>query len=366
MGSRVITATVTSGSNTDKKGGTYVTFGTIDSDTGPVYDGEVTSATLYISNYKTYSSSFYLDVIYGGNSGTIVASTGTLASNSSNHSSTETLESLSDELLTADVSTLTLGVVATSGTGNKINIRTGCYITLTINYENKYTACTAPTTVKVASSTVDAGTTTTLSWSGATAGQNNPIRGYVVYRSTSASSGYTVLETVSTTSYTVTAPSTMGSTYYYKVATLDTVDGSQTLSSVYASLTARTYTACTAPTTVKVSTTNVAPGASVTLSWSGAAAGTNNAITGYQIYRSTSASSTYSLLTSVSVTATSGSATVTAPTASGSSYYYKVLTVGTKSGYNSGQSSTYATLTCSYSAPSAPTTVTIAGSTSAY
>lgn len=366
MGSRVITATVTSGSNTDKKGGTYVTFGSIDSDTGPVYDGEVTSATLFISNYKTYSSSFYLDVIYGGNSGSVVASTNNLESNSTNHSSTETLNSLSDELLTEDVSTLTLGVVATSGTGNKINIRTGCYITLTINYENKYGPCTAPTSVKVASSTVDAGATTTLSWSGATAGQNNPIRGYVIYRSTSASSGYSELATVSTTSYTVSAPATMGSTYYFKVATLDTVDGSQYLSTVYASLTARTYTACSAPTTVKVSTTNVAPGASVTLSWSGAAAGTNNAITGYQIYRSTSASGSYSLLTSISTTATSGSTTVTAPTASGSSYYYKVLTVGTKSGYNSGQSSAYATLTCSYSAPSAPSTVTIAGSTSAY
>ncbi len=366
MPSRVITASITSGSNTDKKGGTYVTFGNITSDTGPVWDGEPTSATLYLSKFKTYSASFYLDVIYGGNSGTYVASTGTLDSDSTNHSSTEDLEDLSEELLTSDVSTITLGVVSTSGTGNKINIRDGCTLTLTINYESKYGPCTAPTSVSLASTTVDAGASTTLSWSGASAGKNNPIRGYVIYRSTSASSGYAELTTTTSTSYSVTAPSTMGSKYYYKVATLDTIDGSQYLSTVYATLTARTYSACTAPTAVSVSSTGVAPSASVTLSWSGAAAGTNNAITGYQIYRATSATGSYSLLTSVSATATSGSTSVTAPSASGSSYYYKVLTVGTKSGYNSGQSSKYATLTCTFTAPSAPSTVTIGGSTSAY
>lgn len=366
MGSRVITASVTSGSNTDKKGGTYVTFGSITSDTGEVYDGEVTSATLYISSFKTYASTVYLDVLFGGSSGDCVASTGTLDSNSSTHSSTEDLEDLSEDLLTSSVSSIALGVVSTSGTGNKINIRDGCTITLTINYENKYGPCTAPTSVSLASTTVDAGVSTTLSWSGATAGKNNPIRGYVIYRSTSASSGYTELDTTTSTSYTVTAPTTMGSKYYYKVATIDTIDGSQYLSTTYATLTAKTYTACSAPTTVSISATNVAPGASVTLSWSGAGAGTNNAITGYQIYRATSTSGTYSLLTSVTSTSTSGSTTVSAPTSSGSSYYYKVLTVGTKSGYNSAQSSTYATLTCKFTAPTAPSTVTIGGSTSAY
>lgn len=366
MPSRVITASITSGSNTDKKGGTYVTFGSITSDTGVVQNGEVTSASLYISSFKTYSSTFYLDVLYGGNSGDYVANTSTMVSNSTVHSSTEALEAFSEKLLTSSVSTITLGVVATSGTGNKINFRTGCTITLTINYENKYGPCTAPTSVSLASTTVDAGASTTLSWSGATAGKNNPIRGYVIYRSTSASSGYTELANTTSTSYSVTAPSTMGSKYYYKVATLNTIDGSQYLSTVYATLTARTYTACTAPTAVSVSSTGVAPGAIVTLSWSGAAAGTNNAITGYQVYRATSATGTYSLLSSVTSTATSGSTTVSAPTTSGSSYCYKVLTVGTKSGYNSGQSSQYATLTCTFTAPSAPSTVTIGGSTSAY
>lgn len=368
MPSRVIQATVTSGSNADKKGGTYITFGSITSDSGVVYDASVTSATLYISNFKTYAASEYLNVIYGSSSGTTVARTNNLASNSSVHSSTESLINLSSSLLTSSVSTITLGVVATSGTGNKINIRDGCTITLTINYEYNYTACSAPTSVSISPTTVDAGASATLAWGGAKAGTNNPINGYVIYRSTASGSGYSVLQTVgaSVTSLAVTAPSSMGSAYYYKVATLDTVDGSQVTSTVYATLTARTYTACSAPTTVTVSATGVAPGASVTLSWSGAKAGTNNAITAYQVYRATSANGSYSLLTTAATTASSGSANVAAPTANGAAYYYKVLTVGTKSGYNSAQSSTYATLTCSFTAPSAPTTVTIGGATSAY
>lgn len=119
------------------------------------------------------------------------------------------------------------------------------------------------------------------------------------------------------------------------------------------------YSACGAPTAVSVNANNVAPGANVTLSWSGASAGNSNAITGYQIYRATSATGTYSLLTTVNTSATSGSATVAAPASSGSSYYYKVLTIGTVSGYNSGQSTAYATLSCLCTAAAAPTSVTL-------
>ena len=368
MASRVIIASVTSGSNANKAGGTYITFGSIYSDTGPVSNATPTSATLYISSYQSYSSTYYLNVIFGGSTGTIVASTGTLASNSSTHYSTEPLSGLSSYLTSSAVSTITLGVVSTSGTGNKINIRDACTITLTINYELNYTSCTAPTSIGISPPTVDAGSTSTLSWWGAGAGTNNPISGYAIYRSTSETSGYTHIQTVASTvtSASVSAPATMGSVYYFKVAAIGTADGAHALSSVYASLTAQTYTACTAPTVITVSSNYVAPGASITLAWSGAGSGTNNPVTGYQIYRATSATGAYSLLATVSSTVGSSSTTVTAPTTSSSSYYYKVLTVGTKSGYNSGMSAVYATLTCLFSAPSAPTTVTIGGGTSAY
>ncbi len=126
------------------------------------------------------------------------------------------------------------------------------------------------------------------------------------------------------------------------------------------------YTACGAPTAVSVSATNVAPGAAVTLSWSGASAGISNGITGYQIYRSDSAGGSYSYIATAYTSSGSGSTTITAPIGNGNSYYYKVLTLGSVAGYDSGQSSAYAVLTCSFSAPSAPSTVTIGGGTSTY
>lgn len=120
------------------------------------------------------------------------------------------------------------------------------------------------------------------------------------------------------------------------------------------------YTNPTAPTSVTVSPTTAAPGGSATVSWSGGAAGTNNPITGYSVYRSDSASGTYSYHTGGSASSGSGSATVTAPTTKGSSYYYKIVLIGSASGYEySPLSSAYATLTCSYTSPGAPTSVTI-------
>lgn len=117
------------------------------------------------------------------------------------------------------------------------------------------------------------------------------------------------------------------------------------------------YSNCTAPSTVSTPT-DVAPGTDYTLSWSGAGAGTNNAITGYQVYRSTAAASGYIAVGSkVVTTATSGSLTVTSHATNGSSYYYKVATIGTVAGYDSGQSSAYATLKTTVTDPTAPTTV---------
>ena len=117
------------------------------------------------------------------------------------------------------------------------------------------------------------------------------------------------------------------------------------------------YSSCAPPSTVSTPT-DVAPGTDYTLSWSGAGAGTNNAITGYQVYRSTAAASGYTALGSkVVTTTTSGSLTVTSHATNGSSYYYKVATIGTVTGYDSGQSSAYATLKTTVTDPTAPSTV---------
>lgn len=87
-------------------------------------------------------------------------------------------------------------------------------------------------------------------------------------------------------------------------------------------------TKCTAPTTVKINNgttniTNAQSNASYTLSWSGAAAGTNAPIVGYDVWYSTSANGTYSFYG----TTTSTSMLVSGPEKGYQSYYFKVQTL---------------------------------------
>lgn len=92
-------------------------------------------------------------------------------------------------------------------------------ITLT---EFRYTKCGAPTTLTLTNNILVPEDTTTLSWSGATAGTNLTIGSYDVYRSTSIDGEYTKIngDTVITdTSYVVQASETRGESYYYKVIT---------------------------------------------------------------------------------------------------------------------------------------------------
>ena len=227
-----------------------------------------------------------------------------------------------------------------TGTGNCALFKSSIYIR--VEYEYAYTPCSAPTSVSVGTSTPAAGGSTTLSWSGAKAGDLNPITKYEIYRSATATGSYSLLDTVTTSatsgSLKVTAPSTMGNSYYYKVKTIGTVSGYDSGLSGYTSITAKTITACGAPTSISISPTTIDKGSTTTLSWSGATAGTNNAITAYQIYRSTDNSS-FALDQTYQTTSTSGSLKLTLSPAEDTTYYYKILTVGTVSGYNSGYSS---------------------------
>lgn len=228
----------------------------------------------------------------------------------------------------------------------------------------------APTKVELSATSAAPGASVTLSWSGAAAGTNNPITGYEIHRADSEDGDYELFATVSSTatsgSKTLTAPTTNGETHYYKVRTLGTIGGYDgDLSSAYAAL-ACSFASAGAPSQVTLDITNVAPGAKATLKWSGASAGQNNAITGYKVYRANNANGTYTALGSVTTTATSGSMAVTAPSSNGGAYYYKVQTLGTQSGYDSNLSSAYAALACTYSSPSAPSTIQVNGGGSAY
>jgi hypothetical protein len=68
----------------------------------------------------------------------------------------------------------------------------------------------------------------------------------------------------------------------------------------------------------------VLPGTVVSLSWSGAAPGTNNPINSYDVYRATALNGTYYFLQNVAASPIN----VTAPAAAGQAYFYKVLARG--------------------------------------
>lgn len=343
MATRTITGTISTNNNTDVAPGKVVSF-TVSSDTGAVSNGTISSATLYLSSMKTWSSSGYFKLAYSSG-GDVLAQTPAYASNSSAHAETVTLTSIQSGLLSSACSGLYLTVATTSGSGNKFNVRTGCTFTLTITYTLNYTACTAPTSVTVSPTSTSSGGSAKLSWSGASAGTNNAIAKYQIYRATSASGTYSALTTSTSTSTTVYAPTTANASYFYKVASIGTVSGYDSgMSSSYATL-KYLVTAPSAPTSVTVSSTNVEPNTSVTLSWSGASAGTNNPIAGYDIYRATSLSGSYEYLVYVSSTSTSGSRTVTAPSTFNASYYYKIITIGTNEPKYNTYSNAYATLT---------------------
>lgn len=231
------------------------------------------------------------------------------------------------------------------------------------------TNCTPPSNLKLSASQTTG--SATLSWSAGGDGTNNPVTGYVITYQDSANGStwgeVNYLKEVSGTNTTVDAPSTAG---YYRRFGIQTKGsaGDDYLSTVVwsSALQKISYSNVGAPQTVSLSKNNAAPNEEVELSWNNASAGTNNSISKYEIYRATSVNGTYTQIATATTTAISGKATVKAPSVNGSVYYYKVKTIGSVSGYDSELSQSYASIECSYSAPSTPNDVTIGGDTVAY
>ena len=184
------------------------------------------------------------------------------------------------------------------------------------------TACKAVTAVSLSANNVGFGAGVTLSWSGAAGGAGNPIRGYEVYRD-----GVLLTTVFDGTSCTVTSPTSNGS-YKYTVKALGSIAGFDApVSTASATLTSK-VSAPTAPTSVWLSATDVRIGKNVTLSWSGAAGGTNNPVAKYHVYRG-----------GAYLTETTGtSCAVTASGTAGGKYTYTVYAIGSVSGWNSGAS----------------------------
>lgn len=213
----------------------------------------------------------------------------------------------------------------------------------------------APTTVTVSANNVAPGASVTLSWSGATSGTNNPVKSYIVYRSTNATSGFTSIGTPTGTTLAVTSPASNGS-YYYKVVAVGTVGSTQSAQSTATATLTTSFTAPSVPANVAVNKNNVAPSTGATLSWSASSSGTNNPLTGYQIQRATSSSGPWSVL----VSSQTGTTLAVTSRADNGSYYYQVIALGT---YSNSAASASVAYTTSFSAPSTPSNVALSKTT---
>ena len=102
------------------------------------------------------------------------------------------------------------------------DISTDSVATLSVPVPVGYTACQAPT-VSISPATVGPAGTYTISWSGAKAGTNNDITGYVIELNDTAQSK--ISSTATSGSKSFTASTTGGSTYRARVKTIGTVSG---------------------------------------------------------------------------------------------------------------------------------------------
>ena len=218
-----------------------------------------------------------------------------------------------------------------------------------------YTACGEPTSVTASSNNFD--TTVTISWSGAKAGTSNSISSYYIQYATSSNNStwgsWTGLTTVTSTadkgSYSTNMSSKVTRGYYVKFRIRTQGSAGSSYYSGYkesTSIRRNPYTACTAPTTITLSS-DVSDSpfeTSITIQWSGASGGTNNSISSYLIRYSTSADnstwSSYADLATVTSTSSSGSKTINVSSKVTRGHYIKVA-IRTQGGAGSSYYSSY-------------------------
>ena len=233
---------------------------------------------------------------------------------------------------------------------------------LEVTYVDNVTICGAPSNVSLSKSqTVD---NATLSWKAGTSGSNNTVTGYVItYQESSNGSSWgevNYLKEVTGISTTVDAPNTEGRYRRFGVQTKGTA-GDDWLSSVVwsGSLKKVSYSSCGAPTSLSLAATS-STGGNVRLSWSGATAGTENSITGYEVQRRESTdNSSWGSWFSLGTT-TNTYMDVAPPTTAGSYYQYQVQTRGSAgASYYSSWKTSSNTLQRAYTACGAPTSCVV-------
>jgi fibronectin type 3 domain-containing protein len=150
-----------------------------------------------------------------------------------------------------------------------------------------------------------------LSWTAPSSSGGSPVTGYKIYQGTT-SGGESLVATIGNVTTTTRTGLTNGTTYYFKVAAINAAgDGSQSLEA-----SATPVSAPGAPTGLTATRGN----AQVTLSWSAPASNGGSAITGYNIYRSTTSG------TEIKVASPTGTGTTYTDTGlvNGTTYFYKV------------------------------------------
>lgn len=305
------------------------TIGLAASGSFPSESYTISSASMSISRWRQYAND--LSLVVSGNGSQL----GTF-----NESKNETTHSVSFSLTTQSVySGLSSVTFSSSGSYNVGALRDGAQIVITVNWQTGSTPPVqqylfGPDIVTINKTATAPGGSATLSWQNTVdVSSQMYIAGYTIERSLSNVAQYfSVIERVTAPmtlsgSRAVTASSTNGQLYYFRVGILS--NNSSYLTGIsYAAPVTLLATQASAPTAITVSTTTPSPGATFTLSWSGAQGSTNNTITGYDIYRSSTATGTYSKVSTINATSGSGSTTFTAPSVNGASYYYKIVTRG--------------------------------------
>lgn len=222
-----------------------------------------------------------------------------------------------------------------------------------------YTTCVAPTIFTITpddASTDGFNAKLTLSWSGASGGTGNSIQSYLIrYATSSDNSNWTSwsdLQTITSnaTSGTISNKdfaSMLTRGYYIKFAiqTQGSAGSSYYSGWKYSSTSYKRnpYTKCGEPQTITLTSSKTLEGttlsnvfeSSITVSWSGATAGANNAISKYQLeYRTSADNTSWGNWTTYS-SPTTTSASISPNISRGNYIQYRVKTVGAKSGYDS-------------------------------
>lgn len=220
----------------------------------------------------------------------------------------------------------------------------------------RFGKCSPPSSVSASTWRPALGETFFLNWDGASGGAGAGIIGYAIYYSLTRDGEYTQIGTVSTTktsgSYEVNSPSGTAVSNYYKIVTLSAGGVEYNSDFSYVVWVQGGYYRVKAPTQLWAYPPVTAPGGMVTIRWNEGSSVTGNRVRGYRVYMSTSANGAYTSVGEVYAESDYMGVqrwvlTTPAPVVDGTTYYFKVKSIGTVSGFDSDLSTVTVSCTAS-------------------